>query len=323
MGGYVESTLRQRRGDYSTDVLREKAKTFITRLGRGRRAVLPLPRLQGAAPAADPGAAPRGPVPEHPAVAAAELQRGRRLRQADLGAERCALAELGAASTRSASTSSRCCRRSTRRSAATRPTASSASWSTCATSASPTTRIVVFFADNGWYWGEHRLRAKNNPYEEAIRSPMFVRYPKLAPLPRTETRFALNIDLAPTFAELAGVGRADRARRREPACACSTARAPTLAHRLPGRGLAGQPPVGARARGAVEVHRDARRSGQSRDPLRDRALRPGGRSLRAHNVAGDPANAARIAAMAARLRQLRPNWPVDSDPNGPDPAEDD
>jgi hypothetical protein len=45
------------------------------------------------------------------------------------------------------------------------------------TSASPTTRIVVYFADNGWYWGEHRLRAKNNPYEEAIRAPMFVRYP--------------------------------------------------------------------------------------------------------------------------------------------------
>src|SRR4051812_32537674 len=66
--------------------------------------------------------------------------------------------------------------------------------------------IVVFFSDNGWYWGEHRFRAKNKPYEEAIRAPMFVRYPKLIPLPRKEARFALNIDLAPTFAELAGVG---------------------------------------------------------------------------------------------------------------------
>jgi hypothetical protein len=41
------------------------------------------------------------------------------------------------------------------------------------------------------------------------------------------------------------------------------------------------------------------------------------------NVASDPGNAARIAQMAARLRQLRPNWPIDSDPNGPDPAEND
>ena len=33
---------------------------------------------------------------------------------------------------------------------------------------------------------------------------MFVHYPKLAPLPRVDSSFALNIDLAPSFAELAG-----------------------------------------------------------------------------------------------------------------------
>jgi hypothetical protein len=27
--------------------------------------------------------------------------------------------------------------------------------------------------------------------------------------------------------------------------------------------------------------------------------------------------------MAARLRELRQNWPIDSDPNGPDPDEED
>jgi arylsulfatase A-like enzyme len=37
------------------------------------------------------------------------------------------------------------------------------------------------------------------------------------------------------------------------------------------------------------------------------------------NVATDPTHATRIAQMAARLRQLRPFWPTDSDPNGPDP----
>ncbi len=40
------------------------------------------------------------------------------------------------------------------------------------------------------------------------------------------------------------------------------------------------------------------------------------------NVAGESQHAARIAAMAARLRQLRPNWPVESDPQVPDPEED-
>jgi arylsulfatase A-like enzyme len=64
--------------------------------------------------------------------------------------------------------------------------------------------LVVFLSDNGWHWGEHRSRAKNKPYEESIRTPLLVRYPRLTPLPRSETRFGLNIDLAPTFAELAG-----------------------------------------------------------------------------------------------------------------------
>ena len=41
------------------------------------------------------------------------------------------------------------------------------------------------------------------------------------------------------------------------------------------------------------------------------------------NVASDPQHAARIIAMAARLRQLRPFWPIDSDPNGLDPDEED
>ena len=41
-----------------------------------------------------------------------------------------------------------------------------------------------------------------------------------------------------------------------------------------------------------------------------------------NDVASDPANATRVATMAARLRQLSRNWPVDADPNGPDPEED-
>jgi hypothetical protein len=40
------------------------------------------------------------------------------------------------------------------------------------------------------------------------------------------------------------------------------------------------------------------------------------------NVAGEPQHALRIITMSMRLGQLRPNWPADSDPNGPDPDED-
>ena len=105
-------------------------------------------------------------------------------------------------------------------------------------------------------------------------------------------------------------------------CACSTARSraggPTSSPR--------------RGRAAIRGRSSARRSGSTPssrstpgnpgDALRDRALRPGGDPYELTNVASDPANAARIATMAARLRQLRPNWPIDSDPNGPDPEED-
>jgi hypothetical protein len=39
------------------------------------------------------------------------------------------------------------------------------------------------------------------------------------------------------------------------------------------------------------------------------------------NVVADPQHAAPGAAMADRLRQMRPNCPVDADPDGPDPAQ--
>ena len=64
---------------------------------------------------------------------------------------------------------------------------------------------IVFTSDNGFHLGEHRLPAgKNTPYEEDIRVPMIVRGPGV-PEGRTLPHMALNIDFAPTFAELAGV----------------------------------------------------------------------------------------------------------------------
>lgn len=64
--------------------------------------------------------------------------------------------------------------------------------------------VVVFTSDHGILWGEHWLREKFNPYEESIRVPYTVRYPRRYPLPDTRTQMVLNQDLAPTFAEFAG-----------------------------------------------------------------------------------------------------------------------
>jgi arylsulfatase A-like enzyme len=65
--------------------------------------------------------------------------------------------------------------------------------------------IVVFTSDHGILWGEHRWTGKSVPYEEAIAVPFVVRYDALVGRPRTDDHLVLNVDLAPTFARLAGV----------------------------------------------------------------------------------------------------------------------
>ena len=64
---------------------------------------------------------------------------------------------------------------------------------------------IFFASDNGFHQGEHRIPdGKSTPYEESVRVPLIVRGPGV-PAGREEGRLALNIDLAPTFAKLAGV----------------------------------------------------------------------------------------------------------------------
>jgi len=69
--------------------------------------------------------------------------------------------------------------------------------------------IIVFTSDNGMLWGEHRLFGKSEIYEESISVPLVVRYDALLDEPRRDDNLALNIDLAPTFAELAGISLPD------------------------------------------------------------------------------------------------------------------
>src|SRR4029453_1355696 len=64
--------------------------------------------------------------------------------------------------------------------------------------------LIVYLGDNGYSWGSHKWKGKQSPYKKCIRVPMIMHYPPLGTAPRMETRFVLNIDLAPTFVELAG-----------------------------------------------------------------------------------------------------------------------
>jgi N-acetylglucosamine-6-sulfatase len=62
--------------------------------------------------------------------------------------------------------------------------------------------IVVFMTDNGFALGEHRFFGKPCAYEECIRTPFLVRYPRQRG--RRESALVTNADLAPTFAAAAG-----------------------------------------------------------------------------------------------------------------------
>ena len=67
--------------------------------------------------------------------------------------------------------------------------------------------IVVFASDNGFFWGEHQLGGTGRwPYEESIRIPFIVRAPGIVENPgRRANQMILNIDLAPSVLEMAGV----------------------------------------------------------------------------------------------------------------------
>jgi arylsulfatase A-like enzyme len=66
--------------------------------------------------------------------------------------------------------------------------------------------IIVFASDNGYFYGEHGLSVERRlAYEESIRTPLLVRYPPIIKPGTMRDEFALNIDLAPTLLELAGI----------------------------------------------------------------------------------------------------------------------
>jgi N-acetylglucosamine-6-sulfatase len=64
---------------------------------------------------------------------------------------------------------------------------------------------IIFTSDNGWIEGQHRMfSGKYVPYEESIRVPLVIRGPTLE-AGQSRDELVLNIDFAPTLAELAGV----------------------------------------------------------------------------------------------------------------------
>ncbi len=64
--------------------------------------------------------------------------------------------------------------------------------------------FIVFTSDNGYFWGEHHLGDKRWAYEESLRIPMAMRYPKLIKAGSRISQLVMNVDMAPTMLTLGG-----------------------------------------------------------------------------------------------------------------------
>jgi arylsulfatase A-like enzyme len=67
--------------------------------------------------------------------------------------------------------------------------------------------LVFFMSDNGYLYGQHRRWEKVVPYEEAVRVPLVVRYPRLVSetQPFATSALAANVDIAATIADILGI----------------------------------------------------------------------------------------------------------------------
>ncbi len=162
--------------------------------------------------------------------------------------------------------------------------------------------FVLFASDNGYSWGAHRWEPKECPYQECMRVPLVVRAPALVPAARVDARVALNIDYAPTIAELAG------------ATPGTGVEGTSLVRLLDGSATAwrtdfleehwgGKIPTFAQVHGSPWTYTEYV---TTETELYDQRADP----FELRNVAGDPGRTTLAAQLAARLRELRPDWPV-------------
>src|SRR5438477_363552 len=176
--------------------------------------------------------------------------------------------------------------------------------------------MIVFASDNGYSWGSHRWEPKQCPYEECMRVPLVIRYAPLAPLPRTENGFGLNIDHGETIAELAGA-TPDPGVEGMSLVRLLDGTAPSWRNDFleehwdstPGDETdVGSIPTYAEVRGEQWKYNEYVTDEKE---LYDEPNDP----FELLNVVNDPGNASVVSDMAARLRVFRPGWPAAS-PSG-------
>ncbi|HUT30387.1 MAG TPA: sulfatase/phosphatase domain-containing protein [Sedimentisphaerales bacterium] len=65
--------------------------------------------------------------------------------------------------------------------------------------------VVVYTSDQGFFLGDHGWFDKRFMYEESLRMPLLIRYPKETKRGTVNTDIVLNLDFAPTFLDFASV----------------------------------------------------------------------------------------------------------------------
>ncbi len=70
--------------------------------------------------------------------------------------------------------------------------------------------MLVYMGDNGFSFGEHGLIDKRHAYEESMRVPLLVWAPGMVRPRSVVDQVIMNVDLAPSFLELAGVKKPEQ-----------------------------------------------------------------------------------------------------------------
>lgn len=70
--------------------------------------------------------------------------------------------------------------------------------------------LVVYMGDNGFSFGEHGLIDKRHAYEESMRVPLLFWSPSRIKPGTVVEELIQNVDIAPTFLELAGIGKPEQ-----------------------------------------------------------------------------------------------------------------
>lgn len=63
--------------------------------------------------------------------------------------------------------------------------------------------LFVFWSDNGFHYGEHRMAGKGTPFDESLRVPLVIKAPGSIAASASEAAVS-NVDLAPTILDYAG-----------------------------------------------------------------------------------------------------------------------